>query len=56
MNPTAMSTEKVTSASQDLMRSLGDYPVRQQDDESKFFGKRVIYLCWEKPKATTAAQ
>ncbi len=35
----------VAPASQ--LRSLGAYPPRQQDDESLFYGKRLIYICWE---------
>lgn len=31
----------------DIMVSVGDYPLRQQDDESVFHGKRLIFLCWE---------
>ena len=27
--------------------SLGDYPLRIQDTEDKFHGKRLIYLSWE---------
>ena len=29
------------------LRSLGDYPLRQQDDESLFYGKQLVYLAWE---------
>ena len=32
---------------EDDMKHLGDYPLRQQDDESLFHGKRLVYLCWE---------
>lgn len=32
---------------EDDMKHLGDYPLRQQDDESLFHGKRLIFLCWE---------
>jgi phenol hydroxylase P4 protein len=31
----------------DLLRSLGDYPLLQQDTEDRFYGKRLIYLAWE---------
>lgn len=31
----------------DVMCSVGEYPIHQQDDESKFYGKRLIFLCWE---------
>ena len=31
----------------DLMRSVGEYPLRQQDAESRFHGKRLIFLAWE---------
>ena len=34
-------------ASKGLMVHLGDYPLRQQDHESQFHGKRLIFLCWE---------
>jgi phenol hydroxylase P4 protein len=34
-------------ATGDIMVSIGDYPLRQQDDESAFHGKRLIFLCWE---------
>ncbi len=30
-----------------MLRTVGDYPLRQQDTEDKFFGKRLIYVCWE---------
>ena len=33
--------------SADQMRSVGEYPLRQQDDESRFHGKRLIFLAWE---------
>jgi phenol hydroxylase P4 protein len=36
-----------TAASTDQLRTIGDYPVRQQDAESKFYGKRLIFLSWE---------
>jgi phenol/toluene 2-monooxygenase (NADH) P4/A4 len=29
------------------LRTVGDYPLRQQDTEDKFYGKRLIYLSWE---------
>ncbi|MEY4757301.1 MAG: hypothetical protein RJA34_2199 [Pseudomonadota bacterium] len=32
---------------QDIMRQLGDYPFLQQDAESLFHGKRLIYLSWD---------
>lgn len=32
---------------QDVMRCIGDYPLVQQDEESRFYGKRLIYLSWE---------
>ncbi len=31
----------------DVMVSIGDYPMMQQDDESKFHGNRLVFLCWE---------
>ena len=31
----------------DLMVSVGEYPLRQQDTEDRFYGKRLIYLSWE---------
>lgn len=27
--------------------SIGAYPLRQQDTEDRFHGKRLIYLCWD---------
>lgn len=33
--------------SDDAMPSLGDYPLRQQDTEDRFYGKRLIFLSWE---------
>lgn len=35
------------AASKDLMVHVGDYPLRQQDGEHLFHGKRLIYLSWE---------
>lgn len=35
------------TTAQDIMVTVGDYPLRQRDDESLFHGKRLIYLCWE---------
>jgi hypothetical protein len=32
---------------QDIMVAIGDYPIRQKDDESLFYGKRLIFLSWE---------
>jgi phenol hydroxylase P4 protein len=37
----------VAETTGDVMVSIGDYPLRQQDDESVFHGKRLIFLCWE---------
>lgn len=34
-------------ATGDVMVAIGDYPIRQQDDESKFHGNRLVFLCWE---------
>ncbi len=34
-------------ATQDLMKTIGDYPLRQQDTQDKFHGKQLIYLCWD---------
>jgi phenol hydroxylase P4 protein len=34
-------------ATQDLMKTIGDYPLLQQDTQDKFHGKQLIYLCWE---------
>lgn len=34
-------------ATGDVMVAIGDYPMLQQDDESKFHGNRLIFLCWE---------
>lgn len=34
-------------ATTDIMRTIGDYPLRQQDTEDKFHGKQLLYLCWE---------
>ena len=31
----------------DIMVTVGDYPLRQQDTEDRFYGKRLIYLSWE---------
>jgi phenol/toluene 2-monooxygenase (NADH) P4/A4 len=36
-----------TSPAADVMRCIGAYPLRQQDTEDRFFGKRLVYLCWE---------
>lgn len=36
-----------TAAAHDYLRSIGDYPLRQQDSEGRFHGKRLIYLCWD---------
>jgi phenol/toluene 2-monooxygenase (NADH) P4/A4 len=35
------------TVSGDTMPSLGDYPLRQQDTEDRFYGKRLIFLAWE---------
>jgi phenol hydroxylase P4 protein len=40
-------TVAAASASADLMTSIGDYPLRQRDTEDKFFGNRLIYVCWD---------
>ena len=32
---------------QDIMCQLGEYPLRQQDHESLFHGKRLVNLSWE---------
>ena len=32
---------------QDILCSIGDYPLLQQDTEDKFHGKQLIYLCWD---------
>jgi phenol/toluene 2-monooxygenase (NADH) P4/A4 len=34
-------------ASNDLLRSIGPYPLRQQDLEERFYGKRLIAIAWE---------
>lgn len=34
-------------ADADALRVIGDYPMRQQDTEDKFYGKRLIYLAWD---------
>ena len=34
------------AASKDLIVHVGDYPLRQQDGEQLFHGKRLIYLSW----------
>ncbi len=39
-----MTTAEATG---DVMVAIGDYPMMQQDDESKFHGNRLIFLCWE---------
>ena len=31
----------------DILRSIGDYPMRQQDLEDRFYGKRLIYVSWD---------
>lgn len=31
----------------DVMSSVGDYPLRQQDTEDRFHGKRLVYLAWD---------
>jgi phenol/toluene 2-monooxygenase (NADH) P4/A4 len=31
----------------DYLRTVGPYPLRQQDTEDKFYGKRLIYISWE---------
>lgn len=31
----------------DFLRSIGEYPMRQQDLENRFYGKRLIYVSWE---------
>lgn len=31
----------------DQLRTIGEYPMRQADTEDRFFGNRLIYLCWE---------
>lgn len=31
----------------DLMRCIGECPLRQQDTEDRFYGKRLIYLAWD---------
>lgn len=36
-----------TDTAQDIMVAVGDYPIRQRDDESLFYGKRLIFLSWE---------
>ena len=31
----------------DILRSIGEYPMRQQDLEDRFYGKRLIYVSWD---------
>lgn len=38
---------KAAAPANDLLRTLGAYPLRQQDTEDRFYGKRLIYLAWE---------
>jgi phenol/toluene 2-monooxygenase (NADH) P4/A4 len=35
------------AAAASSMRTIGEYPLRLQDAEDKFYGKRLIYLSWE---------
>ena len=37
----------MSAGTPDLMVSVGEYPLRQQDTEDRFFGKRLIYLSWD---------
>ena len=37
----------MSAAAGDLMCSVGAYPLRVQDTEDRFFGKRLVYLSWE---------
>ena len=36
-----------TAAVPDVLRTAAEYPLRQQDLENRFHGKRLIYLCWD---------
>jgi phenol/toluene 2-monooxygenase (NADH) P4/A4 len=35
------------AATSSPLRTVGAYPLRLQDSEDKFYGKRLIYLSWE---------
>ena len=35
------------ASDKDLMTHIGEYPLRQQDGEHLFHGKRLIFLSWE---------
>jgi phenol/toluene 2-monooxygenase (NADH) P4/A4 len=35
------------SRNTDLLRTIGDYPLRMADTEDRFHGNRLIYLSWE---------
>lgn len=42
-----MSARQAHSSAPDMPRTVGDYPMRQRDQEDKFHGKRLIFLSWE---------
>ncbi len=42
-----MSTSQGKAPAPDQLRTVGDYPMRQRDQEDKFHGKRLIFLSWE---------
>jgi phenol/toluene 2-monooxygenase (NADH) P4/A4 len=37
----------MAAGNSDVMVSVGEYPLRQQDTEDRFYGKRLIYLGWD---------
>ena len=43
----APSREAPAMASSGVFTVLGEYPDRIQDTEDKFFGNRLIYICWD---------
>lgn len=45
--PAVAASRGSQTAQGDYLRTVGDYPLRQQDGEEKFHGKRLIFLSWE---------
>lgn len=35
------------AAAEDVLRTVGDYPLRQQDTQDLFYGKQLVYLAWD---------
>jgi len=42
-----MSITTANAPATDLLRTVGEYPLIQQDSEPRFHGKRLFFLSWE---------